>query len=70
MDISNNDTSDTTETNVNKDKKQCERKDSENGWEIPDISDLLDSISECDGIPEPRQGTTHSPCALRVKDHF
>uniref|UniRef100_A0A8C1BPW4 Transmembrane and coiled-coil domains 4 n=1 Tax=Cyprinus carpio carpio TaxID=630221 RepID=A0A8C1BPW4_CYPCA len=46
------------------------QKDSENGWEIPDISDLLDSISECDGIPEPRQGNMHLPCALRVKDHF
>uniref|UniRef100_A0A671QXL7 Transmembrane and coiled-coil domain-containing protein 4-like n=1 Tax=Sinocyclocheilus anshuiensis TaxID=1608454 RepID=A0A671QXL7_9TELE len=75
MDISNNDTSDTTETNVNEykkqtgDKERCERKDSENGWDIPDISDLLDSISECDGIPEPCQGNAHSPCALGVKDH-
>ncbi|KAF4096366.1 transmembrane and coiled-coil domain-containing protein 4 [Onychostoma macrolepis] len=75
MDISNNDTSDTTEANVDKyktqtvDRERCERKDSENGWDIPDISDLLDSISECDGVPEPCQGNTHSPSTLEVKDH-
>ncbi len=75
MDISNNDTSDTTEANVDKyktqtvDRERCERKDSENGWDIPDISDLLDSISECDGVPDPCQGNTHSPFTLGVKDH-
>ncbi|XP_043086144.1 transmembrane and coiled-coil domain-containing protein 4 [Puntigrus tetrazona] len=75
MDISNTDPSDTTEANVDECKKQtgdrekCERKDSENGWDIPDISDLLDSISECDGVPEPRQGNMHSPCSLGLKVH-
>ncbi|XP_059384358.1 transmembrane and coiled-coil domain-containing protein 4 [Carassius carassius] len=75
MDISNNDTSDTTEANVDKyktqtvDRDRCERKDSENGWDIPDISDLLDSISESDGVTDPCQGSAHSTCTLGVKDH-
>ncbi|XP_073690389.1 transmembrane and coiled-coil domain-containing protein 4 [Garra rufa] len=63
IDISNQDTS---EVNVDEYKKQTqersERKDSENGWDIPDISDLLDSISESDGVLEACQGN-------RVKDH-
>ncbi len=75
MDISNNDTSDTTEANVYEyktqtgDRERCERKDSENGWDIPDISDLLDSISECDGVLDPCQGNPHLSCALGVQDH-
>ncbi|XP_052450355.1 transmembrane and coiled-coil domain-containing protein 4 [Carassius gibelio] len=75
MDISNNDTSDTTEANVDKyktqtvDRERCERKDSENGWDIPDISDLLDSINESDGVTDPCQGNTHSICTLGGKDH-
>uniref|UniRef100_A0A8C2D8C0 Transmembrane and coiled-coil domains 4 n=1 Tax=Cyprinus carpio TaxID=7962 RepID=A0A8C2D8C0_CYPCA len=75
MDISNNDTSDTTEANVDKyktqtaDRERCERKDSENGWDIPDISDLLDSIGECEGVTGPCQGNAHSLCTLGVKKH-
>ncbi|RXN08277.1 transmembrane and coiled-coil domain-containing 4-like protein [Labeo rohita] len=70
IDSSNQDTS---EANVDEYKKQTqergERKDSENGWDIPDISDLLDSIGECDGVLEACQGNARSPCALGVKDH-
>lgn len=64
VDISNKDTLDVPSSN-----ERCERKDSENGWDIPDISDLLDSISECDGIPESCQGNAHSPCALEGENH-
>ncbi|TRY95673.1 hypothetical protein DNTS_026202 [Danionella cerebrum] len=46
-----------------------ERKDSENGWDIPDISDLLDSICESDGTPEPSLGSALSPCAPETKLH-
>ncbi|KAL1250441.1 hypothetical protein QQF64_021446 [Cirrhinus molitorella] len=55
---------DNAEANVDEYKN-----DSENGWDIPDISDLLDSISECDGVLESCQGNTRSPCALGVEDH-
>lgn len=68
------DLSDTTDENADENQKQsevrCERQDSENGWDIPDISDLLDSISESDGILEPSEGrNTHSPCDPRGEDH-
>lgn len=68
------DLSDTTDVNADENQKQsevrCERQDSENGWDIPDISDLLDSISESDGILEPSEGrNTHSPCDPRGEDH-
>lgn len=66
MDISNKDTLDVSSSNVD----QYERKDSENGWDIPDISDLLDSISECDGVLESCQGNAHSQCALGGENHI
>lgn len=65
MDISNKDTLDVPSSNVD----QYERKDSENGWDIPDISDLLDSINECDGILESCQGNADSQCALEGGNH-
>ncbi|CAM4676182.1 unnamed protein product [Leuciscus chuanchicus] len=66
MDISNKDTLDVPSSNVD----QYEGKDSENGWDIPDISDLLDSISECDGILESCQGNADSQCALEGENHI
>lgn len=69
LDISNKDTPDVPSSNVDQYKKRSERKDSENGWDIPDISDLLDSISECEGIPESCQGSANSPCALGGENH-
>ncbi|XP_067226816.1 transmembrane and coiled-coil domain-containing protein 4 isoform X1 [Chanodichthys erythropterus] len=69
LDISNKDTKDVPSSNVDQYKKRHTRKESENGWDIPDISDLLDSISECDGIPESCQGNAHSPCAPRGENH-
>lgn len=69
LDISNKDTSDVPSSNVDQYKKRRARKESENGWDIPDISDLLDSISECDGIPESCQGNAHSPCAPGGENH-
>jgi len=64
-DISNKDILDVPSSSVD----QYERKDSENGWDIPDISDLLDSVSECDGILESCQGNAHSQCALEGENH-
>lgn len=67
------DISDTTDVNADENQKQSEmryeRQDSENGWDIPDISDLLDSISESDGILEASEGNTHSPCDPGGEDH-
>ncbi|XP_056305771.1 LOW QUALITY PROTEIN: transmembrane and coiled-coil domain-containing protein 4 [Danio aesculapii] len=67
------DISDTTDVNADENQKQSEvryeRQDSENGWDIPDISDLLDSISESDGVLEASGGNTHSPCDPGGKDH-
>lgn len=56
---------DTTETSLSESINQTEEKvrgkrtDSENCWDIPDISDLLDSINDCD----PRERLDRSTCA-------
>ncbi|XP_067301711.1 transmembrane and coiled-coil domain-containing protein 4 [Pseudorasbora parva] len=64
VDISNKDSLEVPLSN-----ERCERKDSENGWDIPDISDLLESISECDGIPESCHGKALASCALGDESH-
>ncbi|XP_051515525.1 transmembrane and coiled-coil domain-containing protein 4 isoform X1 [Myxocyprinus asiaticus] len=73
IDISTKDPSDTTKTNVyecikTQDKGGYERKDSENGWDIPDISDLLDSINDCDDVTDTCQPDDRFSCALGSKD--
>ncbi|XP_056589269.1 transmembrane and coiled-coil domain-containing protein 4-like [Triplophysa dalaica] len=46
------------------------RTDSESGWDIPDISDLLDSLNDCDDVSDPCQKIDHSTCAFGAEDRF
>lgn len=72
-DISNTDSTETSlSENINPpgEKRRGKRSDSENGWDIPDISDLLDSLNDCDSVSDARQRIDRSTRAMGAVDDF
>lgn len=71
--ISNRDSTETSlshSINHTGEEGQGKKTDSENGWDIPDISDLLDSLNDSDNVSDPCQRIDRSTCATGAEDHF
>ncbi|KAA0706640.1 Transmembrane and coiled-coil domain-containing protein 4 [Triplophysa tibetana] len=73
IDTSNRDSTETSfseSINHTGEKGSGKKTDSESGWDIPDISDLLDSLNDCDDVSDPCQRIDRSTCALGAEDRF